>query len=219
MSLVVYSTIFGETDKLREPRRPGNTRFVLFTDQPIQSQHWEVIRFAPFERPKRACRALKQPSHLVFPEATATLWVDASLELVADPQELLEWFPGEFTGFRHNKRKRITQEAPVIIQSGKGKADAIYAQLNAYKSDGWDTDDNPQTVITNGGFILRRHTPKVCEFNELWNQEVQNRTLRDQMSLDYCAHKVGLKIDYFPGNVAKNEFMIRHSCNKPTNDF
>lgn len=219
MSLVVYSCVTGVTDKLREPRNPGRTRFVLFTDQDVKSDVWEVIRLKPQEAPKRACRLFKQPSHEIFPDYDATLWVDASLELLVDPEELAEQYSGAFTGFLHHKRKRIKDEAEAIIRSGKGKRDAIYAQLAAYQSDGWDTDSNPQQVITNGGFMLRRHTPEVKEFNLLWNREVQSRTLRDQMSLDYCAAKAGLKIDYFAGNVASNPYVLRHSCGKPTNDF
>lgn len=219
VKLIVYSCIFGDTDPLREPKHPGDTRFVLFTDQNIRSAHWEVVRVPTCERPKRECRKLKQPSHLVFPEAAATLWIDASLELLVDPLELLERFPGEFTGFRHHKRSRIVDEAPAIVRAGKGKADAIYAQLAAYQADGWDTDANPQTAITNGGFMLRRHTARVIRFNEAWHHEVQNRTLRDQMSLDYCAAKVGMPIDHFPGNVSANEFVRRHACRKPTSDF
>lgn len=218
--LVVYTCVFGDTDPLTEPRKPGRTRFVCFTDQPVRSRVWEIVRLPAQAAPKRACRAYKQPSHLIFPDAEATLWVDAQIQLLADPLDLLRRFPGEFTGFCHHKRQRITDEAEAIIRAGKGKADAIHAQLAAYKSDGWDTDANPQQAITNGGFMLRRHTERVRLFNDMWHHEVQTRTLRDQMSLDYCAAKAGLRIDYFPGTVNQSAFGRRkHYPNKPTNDF
>lgn len=220
VNLVVYTCVFGDTDPLRDPVRPGRTRFVCFTDQPVRSKVWEIVQLPKHDAPKRACRAYKQPSHLIFPEADATLWIDAQVVLTADPLDLMRRFTGEFTGFRHHKRKRITDEAEAIIRAGKGKADAIHAQLAAYKADGWDTDANPQQAITNGGFMLRRHTERVRRFNELWHHEVQTRTLRDQMSLDYCAAKAGLKIDYFPGDMVRNAIGRRiHYPRKPTNDF
>lgn len=220
VSLVVYTAVFGDTDPLRDPVRPGKTRFVCFTDQPVRSKVWEIVRLPTQAAPKRASRQYKQPSHLVFPEAEATLWVDAQLVLLVDPLEILQRYQGEFTGFRHHKRKRITDEAGAIIRAGKGKADAIHAQLAAYQADGWDTDEDPQQAITNGGFMLRRHTERVKAFNELWHHEVQTRTLRDQMSLDYCAARAGLTIDYFPGDVARNALMRRSLYpSKPTNDF
>lgn len=220
MKLVVYTCVFGDTDPLRDPARPGRARFVCFTDQLVRSRVWEIVQLPRQEAPKRACRAHKQPSHLVFPEAEATLWVDAQFHLQADPMEILRRYTGEFTGFRHPKRSRITDEAEAIIRAGKGKADAIHAQLAAYQADGWDTPARPQRVITNGGFILRRHTERVKHFNELWHHEVQTRTLRDQMSLDYCAAKAELRIDYLPGNMVRNPFGRRINYpRKPTNDF
>lgn len=220
MNLVVYTCVFGDTDPLKDPVKPGRTRFVCFTDQAVRSKVWEIVQLPKQDAPKRACRAYKQPSHLVFPEAEATLWVDAQIWLTADPLDVLRRNPGEFTGFCHHKRKRITDEAQAIIRAGKGKADAINAQLAAYQADGWDTDANPQQAITNGGFMLRRHTERVKAFNEMWHHEVQTRTLRDQMSLDYCAAKTGLTIDYFPGTVNRSPFARRHHYNsKPTNDF
>jgi len=220
VNVVVYTCVFGDTDPLRDPVRPGKTRFVCFTDQPVRSKVWEIVRLPKQDTPKRACRTYKQPSHLVFPEADATLWIDAQIHLLVDPLHVLNHHLGEFTGFRHNKRRRIKDEAEAIIRAGKGKADAIHAQLAAYQADGWDTDANPQRAITNGGFMLRRHTERVKAFNEMWHKEVQTRTLRDQMSLDYCAAKVGLRIDYFQGNVNQSPLGRRiHYPHKPTNDF
>ena len=218
--MIVYTTVFGDTDPLREPKRPGTARWVCFTDRPLKSSVWEIVQVPPSSTPKRECRKLKQPSHLVFPDAEITLWVDAQMELLVSPDELAARYGGELTGFRHHKRCRIKDEAPAIIAAGKGKADAIYAQLAAYQADGWDTDANPQRAITNGGFLLRRHTDRVKRFNELWHHEVQTRTLRDQMSIDYCAAKAGLPIKYFPGNMVQNPIARRnHYPSKPTNDF
>lgn len=219
MTLVVYSCIFGKTDPIRDPVRPGHTKFIMFTDQPVKSDIWQIVRVPTLDRPKRESRRYKQPSHLTFPEATATLWIDAAFTLLVDPLEILESHQGEITGFKHHKRTRITQEAPAIVQAGKGKAGAIYAQLQAYQAQGWDIESNPQRFITNGGFLLRRHTDAVKKFNMLWNHEVQNRSLRDQMSIDYCAHMAGVEIDYFDGNVKQNKYAQIHHLKTPTNDF
>lgn len=218
--LVVYTCVFGDTDPLRDPLKTGGVRFVCFTDQPVKSKVWEIVTLPKQDAPKRVCRQYKQPSHLIFPEADATLWVDAQFQLTANPLDILRKYPGEFTGFRHHKRDRITDECEAIIVAGKAKPDAVRAQLAAYKAEGWDTDAKPQRAITNGGCMLRRHTDRVKRFNDAWNHEVQTRTLRDQMSLDYCAAKVGMPIAYFPGNMVQNPIGRRiHYPSKPTNDF
>lgn len=218
--MIVYSCILGKTDPLHEPRTTGDARFVMVTDNPkLRSKHWEIVQVPRQEAPKRYCRKLKQPSHVVWPDAEVTLWIDASYQLLCDPLELASQYPQEFCALRHHRRDRISQEAPVIVASGKGKAESIYAQLAAYQADGWDTAANPQRLITTGGFLLRRHTETVRRFNDLWHHEVQTRTLRDQMSLDYCAHKAGLSITHLPGSPAGNPFARMHILRKTANDF
>lgn len=220
VNLVVYTCVFGNTDPLHEPVRPDGFRFVCFTDQPIKSRHWEIVRLPTQDAPKRACRTYKQPSHLVFPEADATLWIDAAFTLLVSPVAVERMASADVMGFRHPDRTRITQEAEAIIRAGKGRPEHVLAQRDAYVADGWDTEASPQQHITNGGFLFRRHTDVVRRFNEAWHHEVQTQTLRDQMSIDYCAHKTGVQISHFPGNVRNNRLArIHHLHGKPTNDY
>src|SRR5690606_9472229 len=139
----------------------------------------------------RECRKLKQRPHVVFPDAGVTLWMDAAFQLLAAPEKLLAMATADVMGFKHPDRTRITDEAPAIVRAGKGRREDVEAQLAAYQAQGWDTADNPQRYITNGGFLLRRNTDAVRRFNEAWHHEVQTRSLRDQMSIDYCAWREG----------------------------
>ena len=40
-----------------------------------------------------------------------------------------------------------------------------------------------------GGFIIRKQTPKIKEFNETWWKEVKNYSYRDQISSSYAIYK------------------------------
>ena len=163
---------------------------------------------------------LKQRSHVTFPDADATLWLDAAFELLVAPEDVLRLATHDVMGFRHPDRQRITQEAPAIVRAGKGRESDVMAQLAAYQADGWDTPENPQRYITNGGFLLRKHTDAVKRFNDIWHREVQTRCLRDQMSIDYCAHKVGVQIGHFGGHVRSNKLaQIHFFRGKPTVDY
>lgn len=204
--LVVYTTVIGDTKPLHDPQIPSHSRFVCFTDQDITSTTWEIVRIPHSSTPARDCRRLKQLSHVVFPEATASLWMDSNFSLQVDPCELAERNPQPISTFRHPHRDRISEEAKVIISHGKGKAATIMAQLAAYQADGFDTDANPQACISTGGFILRRHCEAVKAFNDRWHHEVQTRSLRDQMSIDYSAWKTGLPMHHFPGSHLDNRF-------------
>lgn len=218
--MIVYTTVFGNTDPLHEPADPGDARFVCFADRPIRSKTWEVIRVDPTEAPSRECRRYKQRSHVVFPDAEWTLWIDAAFELQVPPERIILLASHDVMGFKHPDRRRISVEAPAIVKAGKGREPDVMAQLAVYQSAGWDTDANPQRHITNGGFLLRRHTPAVRAFNEAWHREVQTRCLRDQMSIDYCAWKTGVEIGYFDGNVRNNKLaQIHFMRGKRTTDF
>lgn len=204
---VVYTTVFGDTDHLKEPEAIGKARWVCFSDRPIQSARWEVIVVGKTSAPSRACRMYKQRSHVIFPDATWTLWVDSSMRVLADPVSIACAATHDMMTFRHPDRRRISEEWQAIIKWGKAPEQVVIDQLAAYQADGWDTEENPQSHISNGGFIFRRNIPLVNKFNEMWHKEVQTRCLRDQMSIDYCAWKCGLRIGHFAGNVRRNRFV------------
>lgn len=124
---VVYTTVFGRTDPLHEPACSSNWRFVCFTDQPIQSKRWEIIRLPKMDAPKRECRKLKQRPHVLFPEAEITLWMDCCLTLLRSPESIAAEYQGDVTAFVHHKRTRITQEADAIIQARKGRPEDVRA--------------------------------------------------------------------------------------------
>ena len=217
--MIVYTTVFGKTDPLHEPRCKSGWRFVCFTDQNITARRWEVVRVPTLERPARECRRLKLLPHLTFPQASISLWIDCCFTLLVSPEVIAERHPGDFTAFRHPRRQRISDEAQAIIRAGKARPGAVLAQLAAYQSAGFDTDANPQQVLHNGGFLLRRHTPATAAHAERWHAEVQAHTLRDQMSLDYSAQQTGFQIDDFPGLVSKNRYAKLNHYHTPVNDY
>lgn len=220
MRLIVYTSVLGATDPLHEPRCASDAEFVCFTDQPIESDRWSVVRMPVQAAPSRATRILKCNPQLLFPEADAWLWIDAAFELLQPPERIVAASTAGIVGMRHPDRRRIVDECEAIIKAGKGLAAPTRAQLAAYQAEGWDTDADPQDGITNGGFLLRRNIGAVRHFNRLWDAEVQDRTLRDQMSIDYCAWRAGVAIEHLPGHVRKNAWARLHILRgKRTNDF
>lgn len=219
--MIVYTTVFGETDKLQEPQVDSKARFVCFTDQPISSDRWEIIRKPKSFTPKRLCREMKLQPHVVFPDADKTLWIDANCRLTMAPEEIFERHPEGVTALVHHKRQRIRQEVEAILRWGKAKEDILRAQLSHYQLNGWDTITNPQRAIHNGCFLVRHHTPEVMRFCDFWAAEVARWTLRDQMSIDYSAWRTGLAINNAEGTVPRNPYFthVPYRGVKPTNDF
>lgn len=214
--LTVFTCVFGNTDPLHEPVRTGHARFVCFTDQPIRSKCWQIVRMPVQDAPTRAARMMKAMSHTTT-DTEWSLWIDANFTLMVEPEKLLRH--GEFVTFRHRDRTRISDEAREIVRLGKALPHSIAGQLAAYRADGFDTDENPQRELSCNGVILRRHTPEVVALNEMWAGEIARHTLRDQMSLDYCAWKLGFALSRWPGTHDRNPYFRHKYYRRPTNDF
>lgn len=211
---VVYTTVFGNTDPLHELKHKGKARYICFTDQEIKSETWEVIKVLPTKAPATKSRRYKCQPHLIFGD-TPTIWVDACLDCFFDPEDLLKKYKGVITNFEHPDRCRIKNEAKAIIKAQKAPEKEITNQLSAYQKEGFDLDSRPMQSLSNNGFILRRNCQKL---NELWWHEVKTKSRRDQMSLDYCAWKLGITINKFQGNIRKNPYVKYNHYNRPVND-
>lgn len=214
--ITVFTTVFGNTDPLHEPVRAGNARFVCFTDQPIKSKRWEIVTLPKQAAPTRASRMMKALSHETV-DTEWSLWIDANFTLLVDPERLLGH--GEFVNFKHRDRTRISDEANEIIRIGKALPEETMRQLHAYRADGFDTDEAPQRELSCNGVILRRHTPQVIALNEAWAGEIERHTLRDQMSLDYCAWRQGFELSRWPGTHDRNPYFKHKFYRRPVNDY
>lgn len=215
-NITVFTTVFGNTDPLHEPACSGGARFVCFTDQQIRSSKWEIVQMPPQAAPTRAARMMKTLSHKTV-DTEWSLWIDANFTLMVEPEKLLKY--GEFVNFMHRDRTRISDEAREIIRLRKAMPDATMRQLAAYQAEGFDTKASPQRVLSCNGVILRHHTPQVVALNELWAAEIDKHTLRDQMSLDYCAWKLGFEISRWPGLHDHNPYFQHKHYRRPTNDY
>lgn len=195
------------------PQEPG-VRYICITDRTDIPAGWE--RFPPpaATTPRLAARLAKTGVHAFFPTAEASIWMDASFDLIASPSAILAAAPGAITAFAHPDRCRILDEAREVTRLGLAPFDLVARQIKAYDAAGFDTEANPQRQLTTTGFMVRRHTPAVIAFNKAWRAEIEAHTLRDQLSVDYVARETGVSIDYFPGHYRDNAFVhydrVRH---------
>ena len=193
--IVVYTAVLGDHDELRgpyngTPHGMGNfndrfTRYVRFLDHPLSrpnAQSWENIVVSSPEHPRRAAKQIKILPHRYFPEATASLWLDGSLSLNYAPAWLVEHALGDadIALYPHPFRfETIYDEAQAVIDCGLDDPTIVRAQVGRYRALGF-----PKTgPLYYGGILLRRHSPAMEEFNESWWKEIQDGSIRDQLSL------------------------------------
>ena len=220
MRLIVYTTVLGDTDPLHEPAVDCDAEFVCFTDRPLAAgSRWRAVPIDAAGAPTRVSRTLKLNPHRLFPGAATTLWIDACFTLRTDPRQLLDQHGEDMVTFRHRDRTRITDEAHEIARLGKARPIDVYRQLAAYQAEGFDTPAAPMRELSCNGVLLRRQTPRVAALCDLWTQQIERYTLRDQMSLDYCAWRLGLQLGRWPGTHDRNPHFDFRFYRRPVNDF
>ncbi|CAA0817914.1 Protein of unknown function (DUF616, partial [Striga hermonthica] len=99
-----------------------------------------VVRNLPYLDPRRNGKIPKLLMHRLFPYARYSLWVDAKLELLVDPFQILERFlwrkNASFAISRHYKRFDVFEEAEANKAAGKYDNASIDFQVEFYKTEG-----------------------------------------------------------------------------------
>jgi hypothetical protein len=191
---VIYTAIFDRYDNVPPIVAPaeGWTR-ILFTDSDLQVEGWRVVKL-PFE--PKIFRKVKIMPHLFLPkEHTVSIWHDGNLLMKILPQ-----FAVDEAGFwlmKHPERNCAYKEADACIILRKDSREVIGEQMKRYREDGF-----PENISANGlpstGVIVRANNPAYYKTAELWWDEVQNGSVRDQLSFPYAAWKTNLQYKVFP---------------------
>ena len=194
---VAYTAIFGDSpDQLYEvPRYEDQPvdcrcRYICFTDRPQRvGTGWELR--APVWKGKtgrETARYHKLLSHKVLPDATYTVWMDASLtpkfNMASFAREVLK--EQALVVWKHPQRVCIYQEAIACIRGGKDDVNVIRAQAARYLAQGYPYFHG---LIESGVVARRNQLQAVREFNEAWWHELQTGSVRDQLSFNYVAWK------------------------------
>ncbi|KAL6562125.1 hypothetical protein OROGR_003132 [Orobanche gracilis] len=228
--VVVASAIFGAFDLIRQPKNISdyserNVCFHMFVDDKTEAflrnssklgtnkkvGLWRIIvvRDLPYSDPRRNGKVPKLLLHRLFPNARYSMWVDAKLELVLDPFQILEseqdiWFlwrkNSSFAISRHYKRFDVFEEAEANKAAGKYDNASIDFQVEFYKKEGLAPYSLAKLPITSdvpeGCVIVREHIPISNLFTCLWFNEVDRFTSRDQLSFSTVRDKIWSKTNY-----------------------
>jgi hypothetical protein len=217
-SIVVYTAITGGYDNLKPQPETAtkNIDFVAFVDEEYKEN--PLWKFLPahkeFSDPNRNAKIHKIMPHLYFPDKEYSLWIDGSvnIEFSFDMKRLIELYlkNADLAIFKHPERNCIYVEANTCIQRKLDSIDVIINQVKRYTADKYP----PNAGLVEATIILRRHTDQIKKFNEAWWNEIKNGSKRDQISFNYVAKKLGLKYNYFPGNLRKKNFLFSRESHK-----
>ena len=61
--------------------------------------------------------------------------------------------------------------------------------------------------LIENGWLLRRNTPALKDFEEMWFREIMESSLEDQMVMMYCLWKTDLKWKALEGDATNNTYV------------
>lgn len=195
----VYTALFGNYEELKEPTiiTPG-WRYICITDQPLQSDVWEIINVpVMMEDPRRTARYYKIMFHCI--NARYSLWLDASFKITCD---LNTWWEKRFVAPisfpKHPLRNCVYREGHACIGNGRGEEQLIRKQLQKY----YGTVPECAGIVTSG-IMMREQTPEVMDLCERWWLELSQNSSRDQIAFAFVS--MGFQV---------HSFKLDYSCAK-----
>jgi hypothetical protein len=171
----------------------------LVTDS-LKSPNHTVIYGDTSRDPRRNSRHSKMLPHLYFPDHEWSLYIDGSMEIIKNVNVIAEKYLKNnlFAQFQHKPREigdplrktDLYDEGLRCIEIQKDDPLPIAKQLLKYAFEG-----HPRNFgLWSGGSILRRHNdPMMIKLGEMWWQELNEHSWRDQISYPYCLWKLGIK--------------------------
>lgn len=185
--LLVYSAIFAGRDLVEIPKH-DDFDFKLITDDEKYSCHTDVVVIPlPIPNdPRRSARFLKIMPQLFFPVYRRWIWIDGFVRLRnGTTGDGLRDIEGPLATFAHRDRNCAYQEAEICKDFNLDIPLVIQAQMDGYRQEGFPEEQGlGETMV-----LVRDNTPLIQSFNRRWWSEVSKKSMRDQLSFNYCAWK------------------------------
>ena len=204
---IVYTALFGAYDTFVEPTIVDpNAKYMLFTDQPIQSDVYEVVRIDLLAGNERlTARQYKALSTFYLPEHTMSVWHDARFTPICADWSVFEGIT--LGAYAHDQRDCIYAEAAVCKDMKLEKPERIDFLMDKLHGENYPRFNG----LVSSGFLVRKSNAVVASFNAMWWHYISSYCVRDQLSFNYVAWKLGMNITYLdPGNVYGNPYLSPH---------
>jgi hypothetical protein len=208
--ITVLTCVINSYDNLRPPQfvNPSKRYLCYLNDPWPATPPWEYSpAYTPYPSQGRNSRIPKILSHLHC-DTEYSIYHDACFRMAVDPEEAVErWLKdSDMALLRHPCRQDVYEEAALCLREGIGDPDEINRQTEAYRAAGLP----PRSGLWAGGILVRRHTPEVIRFNELWWEEFLHGCSRDQIALPYAIWKSGIAVHTIDADIFTNPWWAWH---------
>ncbi len=199
MKIAVYTCLTGGYDRLEEvDNTHDEVDCICFTDNPsFTSSTWDVRYIKDLGESTRdkikTARMHKICAHRYLSEYSVSVWIDANMfnvqmdTIVQDCYSLAEDTVDMYIT-DHCGRNDVYEELQACIKLKKDDPEIMRAQIEKYRKEGLPE----QSGLVETTLIFREHnSERLQQFCEQWWEEVRSHSIRDQLSFNYVAWKLG----------------------------
>lgn len=180
-SVALYTVLTNNYDAL-QPVKPqqGVSTFVFTDNEDYEAPAgWEHVVIIPNGDVKQQ-RKVKIKGHAVLMGFDVWAYIDANMELLRPLNGLN--LRSDILITKHPKRHCTYDEAAEVIRAKKDAEDIVYPQMEKYRQQGFPV----RAGMFATGFMIRRNNERTRAFAEIWWQEVEQHSHRDQLSVVYA---------------------------------
>jgi hypothetical protein len=202
--IAIVTSLCGNRESLvNPPIMHPNADYYAFVDRPWpNAMEWKQL---PLEKrhigdkysDRRNAKYYKIMPHKVLPNYKFWIWVDVSHSVIENPHVIINDYLKEcdIGVFKHNQRGCLYEEAKILQELNYDHPHLVNNQVKKYTSDGFPNNYGLYELPVS----IRRNTSAIREFNELWWEEIQNYSSRDQLSFPWCVWKKKISLKILPG--------------------
>ncbi|KAH7568579.1 hypothetical protein JRO89_XS06G0017700 [Xanthoceras sorbifolium] len=249
--VVVVSAIFNNHDKIRQPRGLGSKTldtvcFFMFVDDVTlegldyhklistkSNEHkigaWRIVKVSStdlYENPAMNGVIPKYLVHRLFPNSKFSIWIDAKLQLTADPLLLIHSLVvSEKVDMAISQHPFFIHTMEEAIATARWKkwwdAESLQTQMETYCENGlqpWTSNKLPYpSDVPDSALIIRKHGLSSNLFSCLVFNELEAFNPRDQLAFAYVRDRMSpkLKLNMFQVEVFEQIAMeYRHSLKR-----
>lgn len=186
----VFTAIFSNYDDLKQPFFVSQGwRYVCYTDQDLDlppDNKWEIVKVPCMDfGPAKTARWYKINFHKHI-ETEFSLWIDATFFINIDLNRWWKRFKAPMTCIDHPFDDCIYTDIKSCLSGGKGDFWTLIRQANDYKNMGIPENNG----LIASGILMRQNTEPVRQLCELWWDQVEQYTERDQIAFGYASWKM-----------------------------
>jgi hypothetical protein len=138
--------------------------------------------------PRLLAREIKIKPYEFLPDHDYSIWIDSNFEMINPSFD----FNYDIVTWKHPERDCIYEEGLACIRLKKDIPEKIFSLLNRYRQENYPEHNG----LLASGFLIRKNSAEVRNLCEDWWNEVNNNSIRDQLSFNYIASKHNLNILY-----------------------